>query len=64
MQYPHTPNVLPLTSGRCARKSKKAPASLAIMSGVTLPIIDINRLRASGSLNAVAISNGSQSPCR
>ena len=35
MQYPKTPNASPLTSGRASRKSKNAPASLAIMSGVT-----------------------------
>ena len=34
------------------------------MSGVTLPIIDISRLRSSGSLKAVFRSNGAQSPLR
>jgi hypothetical protein len=35
-----------------------------MLSGVMLPIIDIRRLRSSSSLNAVAMSNGAQSPWR
>ncbi len=64
MQYPQTPKAEPFTSGRESRKSKNAPASPAIMSGVTDPTIDISRVRCSGSPNTVLMSKGSQSPCR
>ncbi len=64
MQYPVVPTPSPLTSGRSARKSRNVPASLFIIAADTLRAIDISRARSSGSLNAVAPSNGRYGPCR
>ena len=54
----------PLTSGRASRKSAYASESAMIRSLVSLPMTPKSRARSFSSLNAVAMSNGAQSPSR
>ncbi len=64
MQYPRDAERGAVDLRPLREEVEECAGVAAIMSGVTLPIIPNKRLRSSGSLKTVAMSNGSQSPCR